>query len=199
MYPSSIENLSKLFAKFPTVGPKTALRFVFYLNQLEKKDVDELLLAIKVLKEKTKTCSQCNKSFEGESNICKICADISRDKAIICLVEKEADLEAIEQTHKFKGLYFILSGLLNFKKDEIKKGLQEKVEQLKKVLKENNTQEVLIALNHTVEGKNTILWLKRELAVLNLKTTQLGVGLPIGSEMEYADAETLSFALEKRN
>lgn len=198
MYPPSIQKLIDLFAKFPTVGPKTASRFVFYLIKIPKEKIEELTGAIKELRNKIKLCPLCFNSFEAEEELCPICSDGRRDKTLICIVEKEVDLEAIEKTKKFKGLYFVLGGTITgFEKEKEK--MEERVGKLiERIEKDPKIKEVILALNPTTEGQNTSLWLQRKLKSLEIKITQLGRGLPTGGELEYADEETLTSALESR-
>src|SRR3989344_1698336 len=124
----SIKKLIELFSKFPTVGPRTASRFVFYLMKLPKEKVDELLNAIGELKNKIKFCAFCFNPFESfdstqdkdESNLCPICQNTLRNRQLLCVVEKEADLISIENTKKYNGLYFIIcNGAGAFKNEEI--------------------------------------------------------------------------------
>jgi len=169
MFSPSIEKLIKLFSKFPTVGPRTAARFVFYLLKIPKEQVEELIDSIKELREKIKVCPLCFNSFEAqlkEQEICPICSNPKRDKSLICVVEKEIDLEAIEKTKNYKGLYFILGGVISsLAREEHRKRIEDRVNQLIKRLKEpeSTVKEVILALNPTPEGEQTILWLKRKL------------------------------------
>lgn len=195
MLTPAFQNLIRLFARFPGVGNRTAERFVFYLSQASKPEAKELITAIVELKNKVKNCSLCSKTFEGEACLCEICSNQSRDKGLICVVEKETDLEAIEKTSQFKGLYFILGGIFALKQKE---KIEQRVEELVKRISKDNVQEVILALNPTPEGRTTSLYLKRKIEPLQIKTTLLGVGLPLGSELEYADEETLSSALDNR-
>jgi recombination protein RecR len=188
MLSPSIEQLIKIFAKFPTIGPKTAARFVFYLLNSTGQTSESLIEAIRELKEKIKICPQCFKPFEGETNFCEICANPSRDKSLVCITEKEIDLEAIEKTATYKGLYFILG----------EQSLDNRLAVLIERIKANGVKEIILAINPTLEGQNTILWLKRKLEPLNVKTTQLAKGMPLGGELEYADEETISSALTNR-
>src|SRR3989344_5350736 len=194
MYSLSIQNLIDQFSKFPTVGPRTAARFVFYLLKLPKNDVKKIIESIAELKNKVRHCSFCFKPSEGETNLCEICSDARRDKNIICVVEKETDLETIEKTKKYHGRYFILGGnVFKLRKEDVEKlRLKELQERIK------NLKEIIIATNPTIEGEATALYLERLLKPFNIKTTRLGRGLPIGSELEYADEETLSSAFENR-
>lgn len=194
MHSSQIQKLIDLFSKFPTVGPRTAARFVFYLLRLPKEEVEKLTGSITELKEKVKLCRNCFKFFEGENDLCEICRDPRRKKDLLCVVEKETDLVSIEKIKKYQGLYFILGGTVSaLKKEELKKlRIKELLERAEKA------KEVIIALNPTTEGEATFLYLERKLKPLNIKITRLGRGLPMGAELEYADEETLSSALESR-
>jgi len=202
MFSPSIQRLIGLFSKFPTVGPRTAARFVFYLLKLKKEEVEELLEAVSRLKEKVKLCSFCFKSFEGEKELCEICSNPKRDKTLLCVVEKETDLETIEKTKKFKGLYFILGGTVSKLKSPLFPHREDtedlRTEKLLEKVKNSEIEEVILALNPTPEGETTALYLERLLRPVNKKITRLGRGLPVGAELEYADAETLGSALEGR-
>ena len=201
MYSPTIKKLIDLFAKFPTVGPRTATRFVFYLLGLDKEQIEELTSTILTLKEKVKLCSLCYKSFESSPteesvNLCEICRNPQRDHSLICVVEKETDLIAIEKTKKYNGVYFILGGKVStLKKEELSK---LRTEELIKRAKEPSVKEIIIALDATTEGEATSLYLERLLKPLNKKITRLGRGLPVGGELEYADEQTLSSAFESR-
>jgi len=196
-YPPSVKKLIDLFSKFPTVGPRTAARFVFYLMKKPKEEIEELLSSISNLKKAVKICSFCFNPFEAEGELCPICSDTRRDKTLLCLVEKESDLIALEKTKKYNGLYFILGGSVSaFKKEEIKKlrikELKERIKSYPKI------KEIIIATNPTAEGQATALYLERLLKPLNKKISRLARGLPVGGELEYADEETLGSALEGR-
>lgn len=205
MYPPSIQHLIDLFSRFPTVGPRTAARFVFYLQELSAKEIQELIKTIQELKEKIRPCKFCFTPFEakGES-LCAICSDARRDRTLLCIVEKETDLEALEKTKKYRGLYFVLGGTLGrLRRKDMEslrtKELQARIEHPAKFGIENSKfQEIIIATNATREGESTALYLQRLLAPLKMKVTRLGRGLPVGGELEYADEETLAGALENR-
>lgn len=201
MLSPTIENLIKIFAKFPTIGPKTAARFVFYLLQSPASTSDDLIKSIQDLKIKTKTCPWCFKIFENEaSDLCEICANPVRDKSLICIIEKEIDLEAIEKTATYKGLYFILGGILPIlKKELVEQTLTTNVEKLCDRIKiTHEIKEIILGINPTLEGQNTILWLKRKLNGCNIKISCLAQGIPMGGELEYADEQTIESAIQNR-
>ena len=194
----SIDKLKDIFKKFPTVGPRTAGRFVYYLMKLPRERIDELQNAITELKNKVKLCQLCFNPFEGENLICPICQNQSRNKYLLCIVEKEADLLSLEATKKFNGLYFILGGTVAMmRKEDIS---QLRIEELKTRIKNNNFSEIIVALNPTPEGRATSVLVEQTIkgAAQNIKITHLAKGLPIGGELEYADEETLENALEGR-
>ena len=208
-YPLSIQKLIDLFSKFPTVGPRTASRFVFYLAGKSKEEVDKLAATILDLKKNVKSCRLCFNLFEPSTSsgqggeLCEICSNSTRDKSLLCIVVKETDLLSIEKTKKYKGLYFILGGQVSrLKKADIEK---LRIKELEERIKSHpEIKEIILALNSTTEGEATALYLER-LLKKNLpagrqviKTTRLGRGLPVGGELEYADEETLSSALEGR-
>jgi recombination protein RecR len=209
-YPPSIQKLIDLFSKFPTVGPRTASRFVFYLMRKSKEEIDELIKSIQQLKEKVKICSFCFIPFEPPSgtlvgsDLCPICSNPSRDKTLLCIVEKETDLISIEKTKKYNGLYFILGGTVStLKKTDIEKlrikELKERIKEPEKFgIGKKEFKEIIIAINPTTEGEATALYLERILKPLRIKISRLGRGLPVGAELEYADEETLKSALEGR-
>lgn len=218
MYSPSIQKLIDKFSEFPTVGPRTAARFVLYLIKLPQKEFEEFLGALLNLKKTVKICNFCFKPFElshsgedKEQKLCEICQNPSRNRTLLCVVEKETDLASLEQTKKYNGLYFILGGVVSrLQKQELKKlrmeELKERVKNPQKFgLLDANFKEILIATNPTTEGEATRLYLERILKPLTCgehgrtkKITRLGRGLPVGGELEYADEETLSSALEGR-
>lgn len=203
MYPKSIQKLIEIFSKFPAVGQKTAARFAFFLLRQDNKEIENLIKAISELKSNVKHCKFCFKPFEPKNseNLCEICSSLTRDKSIICIVEKEQDLESIEKTKKFNGIYFILGELINFKKKKLERE-KDLIERLKNPQKfgliDANFKEIILALNPTPEGEATKLYLKKLLSPFSIKISTLAIGLPTGAELEYADNESLSSALENR-
>ena len=206
----SIKKLTDLFARFPTIGSRTAGRFVMYLINQPESTSQELIKAIQELKQNIKLCGLCFNPFEppfvaeapqGETqnNLCFICQNPSRQQNILCIVEKEADLASIENTKKYKGLYFILGGTLTIRKSD---GSNLRIEPLKNRIKNGNFSEIIVALNPTPEGRSTSVLVERAIRELpqfsSLRITHLAKGLPVGGELEYADEETLESAFMGR-
>ncbi|MFZ3074018.1 MAG: recombination mediator RecR [Minisyncoccales bacterium] len=197
MYSSSIQNLIDKFSKFPTIGPRTAARLVFYVLRLDNAKVKELIQAIADLKNNIKTCPICFNVYESEKPLCSVCADGKRDKSLLCVVANETDLASIEKTKIYKGLYFILGGTVSAVRKENLAGLR--IAELENRIKTSKSiNEIILAINPTSEGQTTIQHLDKTLKPLNKKITKLGLGLPMGGELEYADEETLSSALKGR-
>ena len=198
MYPKSIQKLIDLFSKFPTVGPRTAARFVFYLTKLSQEEIKELSSSIDTLKDSIKICPSCFDTFDVSENskLCSICSDGGRNKELLCVIEKESDLTTIEKTKMYKGLYFILGGTVGLKKEDNK---NLRIENLKQKIEKGNFKEIIIALNPTTEGEATALLIERSLAPYKKTLTRLGRGLPVGGELEYADPDTLESAFNSRS
>lgn len=197
MYSPSIQNLIDKFSKFPTVGPRTAARFVFYLLRQDSKYIKDLLAAIADLKNNIKICPGCFTAYEAEKPLCPVCSDSKRDKSLLCIVANETDLASIEKIRSYKGRYFILGGLASgFKKDD-NRHLRTSI-LLEKIKNEPQIAEIILAINPTSEGLATISHLEEQFKSLDKKITKLGIGLPLGGELEYADEETLVSALNCR-
>ncbi len=203
--PKPIKNLADSLAQLPGLGPRQALRLTFWLVRQPKEKKLEFFKNLKDVFSKIKLCSECFFPFETKNNeiLCEICRDKTRDKSIICVVEKETDLLSIENTNKYRGLYHILGGLISDIDEEVNKKLTTKqlLERIKKRAKQNQPiKEIILALNPTSEGNLTIYYLEKEIKKLNLqiKITKLARGLPTGGDIEFADSETLISALERR-
>jgi len=193
-YPLSIQNLITKLSLLPSVGPKTAERYVFYLLNQDEKKLNDLAQAIKDLKQKTTLCQSCLAA--AEKNPCQICADPNRKDELLCVVENLQDLVAIEATKQYQGKYFILGGLI----DTIYGIGPEKLntEKLIKIIQKKNIKELILALNFTLEGETTTLYLNKILKN-KIKMTRLAKGLPAGSDLEYADQTTLTSAFKYRS
>lgn len=192
-YPRALQNLMDKLAELPSVGPKTAERYVFYLLKQNQEKLKDLALAINELKEKTTVCHVCQAI--AENNPCSICADQQRRPKILCVVENIQDLAAIEATKQYDGRYFVLGGLINTIRQIQPDDLNIKA--LLKRIQTEDIQELILALNFTLEGETTALYLTKILKD-RLKISRLAKGLPAGSDLEYADALTLGSALKNR-
>lgn len=193
-YPQAIANLIEKLSTLPSVGPKTAERYVFYLLRQSHEKLNNLAEAIRDLKAKTTTCSSCQAI--AENNPCPICSDEGRNKELLCVVENTQDLLSIEATKQYSGHYFILGGLINTIHDV--KPTDLNIEVLLKKIKTGKIKEIILALNFNLEGETTALYLTRLLRE-HVKITRLAKGLPAGSDLEYADETTLASALKYRN
>ncbi len=193
-YPEAIENLISKLSVLPSVGPKTAERYAFYLLRQSNEKLKSLAEAIRELKEKTLVCSSC--LAISEKNPCSICSDSNRLKEIICVVENTQDLLSLEATKQYHGQYFVLGGLINTIEDVKPSDLN--IELLLKRIDKEKIKEVILALNFNLEGETTSLYLSKILAG-KVKISRLAKGLPAGSDLEYADETTLASALKYRN
>ena len=191
LYIESVENLIKEFRKLPGIGPKSARRIVFFLLKLSMEDIVKFSKALVEMKEKVKFCKNCFSLSEGER--CSICKDESRDKKKICVVEDASDVMIIEKTSEYRGLYHVLGGLLSpidgTGPNEIR------IPELIDRVNGKDVKEVIIALNPTVEGESTSIYLKKILKPTAVKVTRLASGLPVGGNLEYADEITLGRAI----
>ncbi len=194
-FPAAIQKLIDQFSKLPTVGPKTAERYAFYLLDRSAEELQQFAQALAELKEKTVSCGEC--FALAESSPCPTCADLRRENSVLCVVADTRDYLAIETSGGFKGRYFILGGELNHLENIGPERLN--IEPLLKRLKDGSIKEVILALDPTIEGETTVLYLTKLLKPLNLKITRLAKGLPMGADLEYVDELTLSNALKYRN
>jgi recombination protein RecR len=193
-YPQALQNLIDRLAILPSVGQKTAERYAFHLLNQSEERLEALALAIKELKQKTTICHSC--LAISETSPCSICADTNRSRSSLCVIENSQDLNAIESTKQFNGLYFVLGGLINTIDDVGPETLN--IDKLIKRIQKEEIKELILALNFTLEGETTALYLGKILKN-RIKITRLAKGLPAGSDLEYADETTLSSALKFRN
>lgn len=205
-----LEKVAEYFLKFPGIGPKQARRFAYFLSATDEKFVKDLSGLLLDLKNSVKKCSECFRFFEykeGATNICKLCADPSRDISSLLVVEKDVDFENIERAHIYNGLYFILGGIIPLAEAEPASKIHAKelfniVQKKAKLPEGSNLREIIIATSATIEGENTVQYIKKILEPLasrfNLKISVLGRGLSTGTELEYSDSNTLSSALKNR-
>jgi recombination protein RecR len=193
-YKGAVRNLIDEFNKMPGIGVRTAERLAFYVLKSPFSQVKALSAALLRVKEAVRFCKICNNLSEGD--VCDICGDDSRDKSVICVVEDPKDVNAVEKTHGYKGLYHVLLGTLSpldgIGPSDLK--INELVERLKK----NRVKEVIIATNFNTEGEATAVYLSGILRPLKIKVSRVAYGIPVGSNIEYTDQATMVKALEGR-
>lgn len=194
-FPSSIQKLIDKLTDLPSVGPKTAERYVLYLLQQSPTYLEDLAEKISNLKKDLKICASC--LSVSESNPCPICSSENRDDTLLCIVENTRDMITIESSNNYSGLYFILGGTINTIEGVDPEQLNLK--KLVKKIKQKNIQEIILALNPTVEGETTAMYISKMLKDYNIKMTRLARGLPMGSDLEYIDEMTMANALKYRN
>lgn len=204
-YPKSIQNLIDHFSRLPSVGPKTAERYVFYLLRQNPEGLQQFAQAIAELKEKTVVCQTCLSI--AETDPCSICSDQKRNRSVLCLVADTRDMLALESTGQYKGLYHILGGVINT--IEGVKPEQLNFKSLLSRLKASPIKEIILAFNPDLEGETTAMYLAKLLKPykinpdtklgVGVKITRLAKGLPMGADLEYADEITLTNALKYRN
>jgi recombination protein RecR len=192
--PEPVTRLIEAFAQLPGIGPKTASRLTFYLLRRPAEQAEALADAIRDLKQKIVFCTVCFNITEQTP--CAICRDEGRDRSILCVGEEPLDVLAIDRTGEYRGLYHVLHGAISpvegIGPDELR------INELLSRLKNQPVQEVLLATNPNLEGEATAMYLSRLLQPLGVRVTRLARGLPVGGDLEYADAVTLSRALEGR-
>lgn len=196
MYPLPIQRLISAFMKLPSVGQRTAERFVFSLLKSGKKDVAELTNALKYLMDGIKSCDVCW-NFSDRSP-CQICADQKRDHGTICVVEEPQALQAIEKTGEYHGLYHVLRGTI--RPDDTESIATLKIPEICDRIQNKQIQEVILGLNPDLHGETTMMLLEKKLKNLRpeLIISRLARGLPMGSDLQYADDITLGSALTHR-
>jgi len=193
-YTESIEKLIERLNKLPGIGRRSAERIVDYILKASAGDVKLLSEAISKVKEKVRLCSVCNNL--SESDLCAICRDGRRQKSLLCIVENPTDVTAIEKAGGFNGVYHVLLGAISPLEG---KGPQDlKINGLIARIKKDNVKEVIIATDPDTEGEVTALYLTELIKPTGIKLSRIGLGIPVGSNIEYTDTTTLSKALESR-
>jgi recombination protein RecR len=194
----SIERLATLFERFPGIGPRQAQRFVQYLLRSSPALRRELIEGVRDLGTAVHQCPECQRYSTGAKGLCAICSDTHRDAALLAVVASDADLLALERSHTYRGTYFVLGGLISLASDKTT-GLRFP-ELLALVSKRagRGLTEVILAFPANPEGDATAIRVGEELAATGVKVTKLGRGLSTGSELEYADPETLKSAIDNR-
>lgn len=189
-----LANLINELTRLPGVGGKSAARLAYYILKRSAADAEALATAILEVKSKIFRCSICNNMTDVEP--CAICSDARRDPSVICVVEEAFNIQTIEQTRDFKGLYHVLLGALSPLKGVGPQDID--VAGLLRRIQGGEVREVIVATNPNVEGEATALYLAQQLRPTGVRATRLAFGLPVGGDLEYADQVTMSKALEGR-
>lgn len=192
----NLQSYSKLvaqFCKLPGIGAKTAQRLAYYILKMPEMDVKQFALDMYDARRKVRYCKVCGNLCEGE--VCEVCADVKRDRSVICVVKDARDVFAIEKTHEYRGLYHVLGGTIS-----PLEGIGPDDIAIKPLLKRlgDEVKEIILATNPDVQGEATAAYISRLLKGFNLKVSRIAHGIPIGAELEYADEITLAKALEGR-
>ena len=193
-FPAALQNLADQFARLPGIGSKTAQRLAFHVLSLPLEDAEEFANAILEAKKQVHTCPICQNLTDRE--ICPICDDPTRDQRLICVVAEPKDVIAMERSREFRGSYHVLHGVISplnhVTQDDIK------VKELLMRVGSGDVREIIMATNPDTEGEATAMYISRLLRPMEVKVTRLAYGVPVGSQLEYADEVTLSRALEGR-
>ena len=193
-FPAALQNLADQFARLPGIGGKTAQRLAFHVLSLPLEEAEEFAAAILEAKKSVHTCPCCQNLTDRE--LCPICDDETRDRSTICVVAEPRDVIAMERSREFRGLYHVLHGVISplnhVTQDDIK------IKELLTRVAGGEVKEVIMATNPDTEGEATAMYISRLLRPMEVKVTRLAYGVPVGSQLEYADEVTLSRALEGR-
>ena len=193
-YIESLQKLAEQFARLEGIGRKSAMKMAFSVLSMTDEEAGEFAAAILDAKEKIHLCPICQNLTDRE--ICSICADSNRDKTTICVVSDPKVVISMEKVREYKGVYHVLHGVISPMNGVTPDKL--KIKELLSRIGEDNIEEVIVATNPTVEGEATAMYLSRLLKPLGVKVTRLAYGVPMGSDLEYADEITLFRAIEGR-
>ena len=189
-----IEKLTTQLARLPGIGSKSAQRLAFHVLSLPQEEAERFANAVLEAKKSVHTCPVCQNLTDGE--LCSVCASDSRDKATICVVSEPRDVLSIERSREYRGLYHVLHGALSpmnrVGPDDLR------IRELLERVAQGGVEEVILATNPDTEGDATAMYLSRLLKPFGVRTTRLGFGVPVGSNLEYADDATMLKALEGR-
>ena len=193
-FPAALQNLADQFARLPGIGGKTAQRLAFYVLSMNQEDAQEFAQAIVEAKQTVKSCPVCQNLTDRE--LCPICDDDTRDHGLICVVAEPKDVIAMERSREFRGVYHVLHGVISplnhVTQDDIR------IRELLQRVARGDVREVIMATNPDTEGEATSMYISRLLRPMEVRVTRLAYGVPVGSQLEYADEVTLSRALEGR-
>ena len=193
-FPAALQNLADRFARLPGIGGKTAQRLAFHVLELPMDEAQDFADAILAAKKEVHTCPECQNLTDRE--VCPICDSDSRDHSTVCVVAEPKDVIAMERSREFNGVYHVLHGVISplnhISQDDIR------IRELLTRVARGDIREVIMATNPDTEGEATAMYISRLLRPMEIKVTRLAYGVPVGSQLEYADEVTLSRALEGR-
>ena len=193
-FPAALQDLADQFARLPGIGGKTAQRLAFYVLSLPEVEAQRFADAIMAAKREVHTCPVCQNLTDRE--LCPICSDEMRDKSVICVVAEPRDVIAMERSREFGGVYHVLHGVISPLNHVTQDDLR--IKELLMRVGSGQVREVIMATNPDTEGEATAMYISRLLRPMEVKVTRLAYGVPVGSQLEYADEVTLSRALEGR-
>lgn len=193
MYPKKFEDLIAAFRRLPGVGIKTAERYAFTVLDWDQETLEEMIASLQAVRNGLDVCEVCGNLCEGSE--CEICSDHTRDHRIICVVQSPKDVIAMEKMNTYNGVYHVLNGVINTAKGIMPQDLN--IDSLLRRIDEQ-TEEVILATNPTVEGETTALYLSKLLEDQHVNVTRIAHGLPMGGHLDYADELTLQKAFEGR-
>ena len=193
-FPAALQNLADQFARLPGIGGKTAQRLAFHVLSLPLEEAQEFAEAILEAKNTVRSCPCCQNLTDRE--LCPICDDDTRDHSLICVVAEPRDVIAMERSREFRGVYHVLHGVISplnhVTQDDIR------IKELLARVAGGDVREIIMATNPDTEGEATAMYISRLLRPMEVRVTRLAYGIPVGSQLEYADEVTLSRALEGR-
>ena len=190
----ALQKLAERFARLPGIGKKSAMRLAFSVLELTDEEAGDFANTIIEAKEKVHLCPVCQSLTDKE--VCSVCNDISRDRSTICVLEDTRAVMSLEKVREYRGLYHVLHGVISPMNGVTPEKL--KIKELLERLSDDTVKEIIIATNPTVEGEATAMYLSRLLKPFDIKITRLAYGIPVGSDLEYADEVTLYRAIEGR-
>lgn len=194
-FAAPLEELIDQFARLPSIGRKSAQRLAFHVLSMKQEDAERFINSINTARTAIHRCSVCCNLTDHE--VCSICENPARDKSVICVVENPKDVNAIEKTHEYNGLYHVLHGAISPLNDI---GIEDIcAKELINRLHDDNIKEIIMATNTTVEGEATAMYLSRLIKPIGVKVSRLAYGVPVGADLEFADEVTIVKAIEGRN
>ena len=194
-YTKSLENLIECFKNLPGIGEKNAERLAFSILKYDDEQINNFITSLNDVHQKIHKCTKCNNLTE-DSDLCSICEDDSRDSKVLCVVENTKNIVMLEKANIFNGKYFVIEGLISPLEGIGPSDI--KINQLINLIKNTEIKEIIFALNPSMEGETTAIYISKLLEGLDINITKIAAGVPVGADMEYLDSITIQRALEGR-